>query len=190
MATEGLQKSAKRIIWLLSAVIVLVAVAFALSKVLFLRQRALEYGRETHCASNQRQIALAILLYTEEHEGMYPRSFADLQLPAAVLHCQTDRKPFEYGDIQRISYGLNGHLGEVKSTQVHDPATLLLTADGGNARHLLQSSRDIAAQRHYYDLGAKMFCATYADGHVEFSEWTRAASLCLSPAMAPSPTGK
>jgi hypothetical protein len=61
-----------------------------------------ETANRAKCASNLHQIGLAILLFTQEHGGHYPDSFAQLmteeQLTASVFVCPSSNDQAASGD--------------------------------------------------------------------------------------------
>lgn len=64
--------------------------------------RSREPGRQAHCQSNLRRIGLALLMYSQENDGLFPERSATNRWPQRLLPC--------YGDVRVLvcpSDGLN-----------------------------------------------------------------------------------
>ncbi len=117
-------------------------------------------ARQTVCMDNQRQMATAIAVYIQDHDGNYPTGdfFALINSPQSspsnttILRCPESKLA--------NGYGYNNNLRGNNVKMVADPATTILTADGTGLP--FYTSADIAPKRHKY-----FFIASFVDGHVK-----------------------
>lgn len=136
------------------------------------RDKARENSARSQCMNNQRQIAIAISMYAQEHDEVLPDAStvwstikltssqrlntALLQASPSELRCPESKRTNGYGYNKQVS---KLALGDKRMT---DPTMTLLTADGGDSQNLLTQFGDIDVNRH-----KKMFVSSYIDGHVE-----------------------
>jgi prepilin-type N-terminal cleavage/methylation domain-containing protein/prepilin-type processing-associated H-X9-DG protein len=181
----------------LLVVIALVAVLAAL--LLPALSSARERGRQAQCAAHLRQIALATLLYVEEHDDTFPSqpedgllvralgghgtNYYDLLMPfvsnPGVWLCASTRD----NPGRLMSYHMNGLVitaNGLKSAAVRKPSDTLLIGESGqgtrwNEAHLrpdlLGHPPYDRPQRHHHGGGN----ATFVDGHVQWhhdNHWT------------------
>lgn len=131
--------------------------------------RARETAQRVQCASNMRQIGMAILLYTNENRGEYPPKLEDLLLTqdinSLVFVCPSTNDtaaPGATGPAQAPNLSTGGHLSYVYVgaglTNSTSAETIILyepmTNHGGDGMNVL-----------------------YGDGHVEFQTQAEAARL-------------
>ncbi len=143
--------------------LVVIAIIAILASILFpVFAKARQKAYETTCLNNQRQIALAILIYTQDNSSRYPNVatvWQQLNLPAKCLNCPTagSKQLNAYG----YDYGLNGR--SVGDPQLNAPQQLLLTADTvpSNLTNIIMLNTDIA-MRH----SGNRTILSYGDGHV------------------------
>lgn len=151
--------------------LVVIAIIAILAAILFpVFARAREKARQTSCLNNQRQIALAIMMYAQDYSEMLPSSssvWQNINLTGKVLVCPT-------AGITN-SYVYNNSLSGVALGMVTNPTTAMLTADGvahaaTTATSLFLATPAITgvaytvkdlAPRH-----ANKFMCSYVDGHV------------------------
>lgn len=73
--------------------LVVIAIIAILAAILFpVFSKAREKARQTQCISNQKQIALAVQMWTQENDEKFPTSeafWASTGLTGKVLHCHT-----------------------------------------------------------------------------------------------------
>ncbi len=160
--------------------LVVIAIIAILASILFpVFSKAREKARQTQCANNQRQIAIAILGYVQEHDEVLPTandiwsgisysslgSSANLALastPASILRCpNTPTKA-------------NGYVYNVKASgkglgdrSFGDPTSFFMTADSvdsasANSGNIAVVATDVGTNRH-----AGSFILSFLDGHVE-----------------------
>jgi prepilin-type N-terminal cleavage/methylation domain-containing protein/prepilin-type processing-associated H-X9-DG protein len=123
-----------------------------------LLHKAREKGRQATCMSNQRQLALAIQTWTDDHDETLPntREVWQMDFPPGVFICPTAGKTL------RNAYVYNSLLAGEALGDAPEPILTLLTADGKGAENLYVTERDLDF-RHQ-----GRFIASYLDGHVAF----------------------
>lgn len=154
--------------WLAITSFVFIVGWSALYTVFFTRPSPHEHTKQTFCTINQRQLALAVAIYTQENNEQLPSSFSQLDIAPKMLVCP-EEEDLPYG------YGLNWYARGRSLNEVHDPSTTLLTADGGNHHHYIASRRDIDGRRHKH----AFYIASFIDGHVEQIQPTQRIRLRL-----------
>lgn len=118
--------------------------------------RARESAQSTKCASNLRQIALGVFIYSDEHEDTFPaqpgdeipvraaggdgRNYYDLLIPylnnPQVWDCPSAHL-LEPGHVGYMSYHMNGLVittNGLKTSTVTEPSLTLLMNDAGEKR--------------------------------------------------------
>ncbi len=137
-----------------------------------------------NCLSNQRQIALAMQMYAQDHGNVLPGALSwhdgtissshkkwvsDLALSGKILHCQDSNA--------RMSYGMPVALAGTNISMVPESniVDVMLSADAraypgidpANADGLIFSKADINTAIHGY-VPTTGFIASFLDGHVSF----------------------
>jgi prepilin-type N-terminal cleavage/methylation domain-containing protein len=137
--------------------LVVIAIIAILAAILFpVFAKAREKARQTTCTNNQRQIALSVTLYAQDHEEVLPARetvWGDLSLAKGILACPSVRK-------SQNGYGYNGYLGGVAMGDVKTPERCPVTLDATTP-----AITDFSAQidaRH-----GKSVILTCLDGHVD-----------------------
>lgn len=176
--------------------LVVIAIIAILAAFLFpVFARAREKARQTSCLSNLRQIGTALSLYTEDHDGTYPRgqfwpftgvhTWIDVLEPYAkntqIFRCPTGgNDPFGYGyNIAYWGYGdwLDGMHGlndtwPVTESQVPQPAETIWVVDFGRYWGC-GLEYDIEEPRQRHNDGANVL---FVDGH---AKWLKETPLRL-----------
>jgi len=141
--------------------LVVIAIIAVLAAILFpVFAQAREKSFQTNCVNNQRQIAMAIMMYAQEHDEMFSLASSvwnDIGQPAAVLVCPTKGEAF--GNC----YGFVAGLGGMSIGNITDPAHTVVTADAvvpTTNFNLLNSWTDVDL-RH-----SSSFICSLADGHI------------------------
>jgi len=144
--------------------LVVIAIIAVLAAILFpVFARAREKARASTCASNQRQIAAAMLMYSQDHDEMLPKTatvWADINVEAGVLVCPTLGKSTPNGYVYWAKQDGRA-IGKIAN-----PMEERLTSDGqhtatdGFAANIATSPSDVHL-RH----SGKVICS-YADGHI------------------------
>lgn len=134
-----------------------------------------EKPRVYACASNQKQIIQAALLYAQENGEVLPMAITtnELSLLKKVLHCPTQRS-------RGIGYGYNQALQGRKMDEFADYTMMPVTADGGTAQHFITTIRDIDTTRHNGHA-----VVAFLDGHVEQVKADKLTTLLLTTAIKP-----
>jgi prepilin-type N-terminal cleavage/methylation domain-containing protein/prepilin-type processing-associated H-X9-DG protein len=146
--------------------LVVIAIIAILAAILFpVFAKAREKARQSSCLNNQRQIAVAILMYAQDHDEEMPFSadvWPQINVDRNILMCPTKGK--KVANAYGYSDGVSGlALGEIDS-----PANTILTADGQHAAttspvtydNVLYMPNDIDF-RH-----SGIAIMSYVDGHV------------------------
>jgi prepilin-type processing-associated H-X9-DG protein len=113
----------------------------------------------TMCTNNLRQLALAIVMYAGDHDGVYPTvegCWAMLMVGPECLRCPMAP------DVPN-GYGYNTHIAGKGEGDIRDRATVLAFADCKAPGGLIRTLEDIDQTRH--DGG---FVAVFLDGHAEY----------------------
>lgn len=131
----------------LLVVIAIIAIQAAILFPVFAKAR--EKARQTACTNNQRQIATAIQMYTQDHEELLPMAeevWGVVSVDKGTFICPTAGKKLANG------YAYNKDIGGLSLAEIEDPTVTAFTADAVN---------DKAETRH-----AKKLIASFVDGHV------------------------
>jgi prepilin-type processing-associated H-X9-DG protein len=126
--------------------------------------KAREKARQTACLNNQRQIALAIQMYTQDHEELLPAAaevWGAINLDKGVLICPTAGKK------QANGYVYSSLVAGIALGEIADPTAEVLVADGkalstavaNPAANVLYAPGDLD-WRH-----ANGYIAAFVDGH-------------------------
>jgi prepilin-type N-terminal cleavage/methylation domain-containing protein/prepilin-type processing-associated H-X9-DG protein len=144
--------------------LVVIAIIAILAGILFpVFTKAQEKAYQTNCINNQRQIAVSILIYAQDHDELLPdlaAVWASVNFPPKVLRCQSAKK------LLRNSYAYNGTLADSNGMgkalgDIGDEPKVFLTADGKSSDNIARFKGDLD-ERHTGKL-----VASFADGHVE-----------------------
>ena len=108
--------------------LVVIAIIAILAAILFpVFAKAREKARQTACLNNQRQIAMAVLMYAQDHEELMPTTdtvWGSLGLDKGVLMCPTA------GTKIPIAYVYDDKLGNISLGDVPSPTDMFVTVDG------------------------------------------------------------
>jgi len=139
--------------------LVVIAIIAILAAILFpVFSRAREKARQTTCISNQKQIALAILMAVQENDETIPEAaniWSSIGVSGKALQCPTAGKAIANG------YGFNESLGGLGYGELTDPVHVYFTADAKEDSGNIISIGN-GDGRHNGGL-----IASYADGHVQ-----------------------
>jgi prepilin-type N-terminal cleavage/methylation domain-containing protein/prepilin-type processing-associated H-X9-DG protein len=157
--------------------LVVIAIIAILAAILFpVFAKAREKARQSSCLNNQRQIAVAILMWAQDHDELLPDQsnvWPELNIDRNILMCPTKGKKVAN------AYVYNAGLSNKSLGEIPNPDSQLLTADGQhaataengtptNAGGYWEATYDNCAytvddldERH----SDRMVC-TYVDGHV------------------------
>jgi prepilin-type N-terminal cleavage/methylation domain-containing protein len=151
--------------------LVVIAIIAILAAILFpVFARAREKARQTTCTSNQRQIAVGLSMYAQDHDNKYPPNPGDTVWTKSLSSYLNDDKLFVCpSSSSKVgagapSYGINSYVYDVTGTNASNPARLLLLADatGTNTpRYDLSNLNTHLSTRH-----SNSVILTCMDGHV------------------------
>ena len=146
--------------------LVVIAIIAVLAAILFpVVAQAREKARQSTCASNQRQIAAAVLMYAQDHEEALPHSatvWVDINVDTGVLVCPTKGKSVPN------AYGYNSLISGAAIGTVKDPMSVPLTADAMKKLfypNVLYSGGDVD-KRH-----TNKAILSYCDGHIATTDY-------------------
>jgi prepilin-type N-terminal cleavage/methylation domain-containing protein len=159
--------------------LVVIAIIAILAAILFpVFAKAREKARQTKCLSNQRQIALACMMYAQDNDETLPSSasvWTSIGIDAKILVCPTT------GDTQPIGYSYNNFMSGVALGDVDGPTTATLTMDGftntssTNVSSPLQNTFYVEGDLNKVHNGKAI--ESYVDGHVDMSAYVRTSYI-------------
>ena len=136
---------------------------------------AKQKAQEINCMNNEKQLALAVRIYSDDHTN---------QLPPAATWCDAIRSYVGSEKIflcpagdpgKRCNYAFNAKLGGMDESKIAPDSVLIFESDGGwNANGGLEQM--IGKPRH-----AGRFVVAFADGHVEAVTDSRLSTLRWNP---------
>ena len=151
--------------------LVVISIIAVLAAILFpVFARAREKAMQTTCASNQRQIVAAILMYAQDHEETLPGNnvvWTETNIEGGVLVCPTLGNKIPNG------YIYDGFLSTTAVGEVTDPTQAFMTVDGFSADVVapgltLPYGANVLYSTSQYDpRHSNKYIASFVDGHVE-----------------------
>ena len=142
--------------------LVVIAIIAVLAAILFpVFSRAREKARQSSCMNNQRQIAVALTIFAQDHDQTLPSSstvWTDLTLPRALFICPSNKTK------GAIGYGYNANLSARKLSELTKQVSIIACADCASSANLLTTNTDIDTTRH--DGG---YIVSYLDGHATYT---------------------
>ena len=146
--------------------LVVIAIIAILAAILFpVFNKAREKARQTSCTSNQRQIALAVQIYTQENDETLPVAdgwTATLGMQGKVLLCPTAGSRVGGGN----SYVFSNAISGLKLGEFPNPELTPVSCDGLGliTAHVLIDEQDISDRHVGKTIGS------FLDGHVELTD--------------------
>ena len=141
--------------------LVVIAIIAILAAILFpVFAKAREKARQTTCTSNQKQIATAVMMYTQENNEIMPPATnwaSAIDVTGKILQCPTAGKKIA------VAYGYNGNVAGLGLGEIDDPVSVILTADSVAEENLMYTPKDIDP-RH-----VQKAIMSYVDSHVVYS---------------------
>jgi prepilin-type processing-associated H-X9-DG protein len=131
-------------------------------------------ARQIHCMNNEKQLALAVRIYSGDHAN---------QLPSAATWCDAiktavgSEKVFQCPAVNgtsRCDYAFNAKLDGMDANKVDPQTVMIFESDAGWNAH---GGPELQAPRHR----ARHIVVAFADGHVEVMSDTRLHSLRWDP---------
>ena len=120
--------------------LIIIAVVAIITAALFpILAKAREKARETTCISNQKQIATAVMMYTQEHDEKMPgdNMWKDIRFVSEwVFKCPKNDV------LGTVSYGYNEQVKGLGLGEILAPTDTILTADA--SKEIITSLDDIA----------------------------------------------
>ncbi|MEW6536640.1 MAG: type II secretion system protein [Candidatus Auribacterota bacterium] len=178
---------------LIELLMVIAIIAILAGLLLPALHRVRDQGRRATCISNQRQLAIAIMLYANDWNSVLPTNLADASAIPEVLnnnsmdaaYASTSLTDYYNNDSallvcpdssSDVSYGLNAVVTGTQISRITNPAGTILLADSDHSTFQAYSETDNDTEyiesilfRHGNVLKVKkgIAFATYADGHIE-----------------------
>ncbi|MBM3472055.1 MAG: DUF4190 domain-containing protein [Armatimonadetes bacterium] len=124
--------------------------------------RAREKARQASCQSNEKQLALGVLMYAQDYDEIFPMksNWADGVMPyvknTMIFRCPSERN--QMGD----SYAYNERLDRCKVAKIPRPAEAVMLFDSQPGKNMA-GGRGLVSPRHVN--GANL---AFADGHVKW----------------------
>lgn len=135
--------------------LVVIAIIAILAAILFpVFGKAREKAQQTTCINNQRQLAIAILSFAQDHDELLPTT-AEVW-PASVLTPKIIQCPTAGKNVKN-AYVYNGMLAGQSLGNIGNESAVYLTADGST-----DGTMTVLRERHTGKL-----VASFADGHVQ-----------------------
>jgi|GEM_PF-2118344 len=134
--------------------LVVIAIIAILAAILFpVFSKAREKARQTTCLSNQKQIALLVIMAVQEHNDRFPNeSWAEENINVGKLRCPN-------ADSEGVTYGMNAFLYNISMGRIKNPSGVILTTDADKVSV-------ISSDFYRHDGGA---IVSRVDGSAEFS---------------------
>jgi prepilin-type processing-associated H-X9-DG protein len=138
-------------------VIAIIAILAAILFPVFARAR--EKARQTTCTNNQRQIALSITMYGQDHNEVLPddKVWGLISADPGILKCPTNGKLTN-------GYGYSGALIGVSIGDVASPSDEFVTADSNSSTSTPANILNLEGQYDTRHTGSAII--SYLDGHV------------------------
>ena len=128
------------------------------------------------CLNHERQLALAIRIYAQEHNNQMPP--ADQWCDVISVSSTNVFKCPKSGLPTRCDYAFNAKLGGMYVDQISPKTVMLFESDGGwNANGGADQMVDPPRHRAAYGV----YCVAFADGHVEMLRSTNLLKLRWDP---------
>jgi prepilin-type N-terminal cleavage/methylation domain-containing protein/prepilin-type processing-associated H-X9-DG protein len=149
--------------------LVVIAIIAILAAILFpVFAKAREKARQSSCLNHQRQIAVAILMYAQDHDEMLPdhsNVWPEINVDRNILMCPSKGKKVAN------AYVYNSYVSSMSLGELQAPSATFLTTDGQHAATSSPLTYDNVAyfaddtdQRH-----SNATVASFLDGHVEIT---------------------
>lgn len=161
-----MEKTIKREGFTLIELLVVIAIIAILAAILFpVFAKAREKARQTKCMNNQRQIAMGVQLYTQEHEEKLPAAdsmWSSIDVPKKVTQCPS------VGKNETVSYVYDSYCAGKALGDVEGPESVFLTSDGKNDDVASGEYVDVAYNETDFTFPHNNgIIASYVDGHVQ-----------------------
>jgi prepilin-type N-terminal cleavage/methylation domain-containing protein len=145
--------------------LVVIAIIAILAAILFpVFAKAREKARQSSCLNNQRQIAVAMLMYAQDHDETLPDAsnvWPEINVDRNILMCPTKGKKVAN------AYVYNNNCSSVALGELPDPSQIMLTADGIANSGLPGAFDNVAYSLKDLDFRhSNRLVASYVDGHM------------------------
>jgi prepilin-type N-terminal cleavage/methylation domain-containing protein len=162
-----MRSSAPRRGFTLIELLVVIAIIAILAAILFpVFAKAREKARQTQCLNNQKQIATAVIMYTQDHDEITPSIatvWGDINLDKGVLICPTAGTKVANGYLYNIQLDAKA-LGEIA-----DPTSTFISADGTHTPGTGEYANVSYLLKDFDPRHTGKWIASFVDGHSEMT---------------------
>ena len=142
--------------------LVVIAIIAILAAILFpVFAKAREKARQTTCTSNQKQMATAVAMWTQENDEKMPPASenwaSEIGTTGKILQCPTAGKKIAN------AYAYNKNIAGLGLGEIQDPVSVALTADCDKEGNIMAAPSHVAL-RH-----AGKAIISFVDSHVEYT---------------------
>lgn len=141
---------------------------------------AKQKAQQVHCMNNERQLALAVKLYSADNTNSYPT--AETWCDAIQTHVGSNTKVFQCPSAapeSRCGYAYNASLSGLDESKVHPQTVMIFESDAGWNAH--GGPELLPADARHGRRTKKTYLVAFADGHVEAVAADRLYSLRWEP---------
>lgn len=134
-------------------------------------------AQEINCLNNEKQLALAVMVYSGDHTNHFPpaATWCDAIQPE-IGSAQTFKCPAAHST-RRCDYAFNAKLGGLATGKVNPRTVMIFESDGGwNAN----GGPELLPAHPRHEPGG-IYVVAFADGHVELVSQSRLNSLRWDP---------
>ncbi|HOS43345.1 MAG TPA: prepilin-type N-terminal cleavage/methylation domain-containing protein [Armatimonadota bacterium] len=152
--------------------LVVIAIIAILAAILFpVFAKAREKARQNTCLNNQRQLAIELQMFAQDHEEYLPNRqtvWSSLGLTGKITQCPTAGKNVAN------AYGYNYNVSGMTLGDITDPTATFLTADGKSSTfvHDEISPNVIYTKAGFVARHSTRVVVSYVDGHVDVKKPT------------------
>lgn len=143
---------------LIELLVVIAIIALLASLLLPVLGKAQEKGKQSVCMSNQRQIAMAITIWAQDHFDTYPSAetiWQDIRVKKRIFLCPTA------GPKLKNAYSYSSFIAGLPTARITDDSDEIMLLDGGLESNTFTLPSDIAFRHN------DGYIAAFCDGHVE-----------------------
>jgi len=138
-------------------------------------------AREINCINSEKQLALAILMYSGDHTNHFPVAAKWCDAIQPMVRGKKTFKSEAANPSSRCDYAFNANLDGIDTSSVKHPAETVLLFESDAGWNASGGSELFPAHSRYGSGSRNVFIIAFVDGHVEAVTPTRANSLVWDP---------